>query len=93
MGYLSYEYVCRVEPTVSRAKNNCHKSPLSYYMLADSMVIFDRAKQTIRLLVNARPDAYQSVEEAYQAAIEELEHLQSHFRKAEPCGTRSSEIP
>ena len=94
VGYLSYEYVCRVEPTVSRAKNNCHKSPLSYYMLADSMVIFDRAKQTIRLLVNARPDAYESVEEAYRAAIEELQHLQATLEKpnrVEPAALKSPE--
>ena len=24
VGYLSYEYICRVEDTVSRAKTNCH---------------------------------------------------------------------
>ena len=93
-GCLSYEYICRVEPTVPRAKNNCHESPLSYYMLADSMVIFDRAKQTIRLLVNARTDAYQSVDKAYRAAIEELQYLQATLEKpnqVEPAALKSPE--
>ncbi len=77
VGYVSYEYICRVEPTVPRAARNCHQSPLSYYMLADSMVIFDRAKQTIRLLVNARLDAFDAPRDAYQAALDELELLRS----------------
>lgn len=81
VGYVSYEYICRVEPTVPRAPRNCHQSPLSYYMLADSMVIFDRAKQTIRLLVNARLDAHSSSEEAYSAALEELEALKATLNK------------
>lgn len=77
VGYLSYEYICRVETTVPRAKTNCHGSPLTYYMLADSMVIFDRAKQTIRLLVNARLDAHESPKAAYEAALDELQSLKN----------------
>lgn len=79
VGYLSYEYISRIEPTVPVAKNNCHQSPLSYYMLADSMVIFDRAKQTMRLLVNARLCAHESPAAAYQAALDELEYLKGRL--------------
>lgn len=75
IGYLSYEYISRIEPTVPTAPNNRHGSPLSYYMLADSVVIFDRAKQTMRLLVNARLDGHESPAAAYRAAVEELELL------------------
>ena len=46
-------------------------------MLADSMVIFDRAKQIIRLLVNARLDAYDSPKAAYEAALAELQSLKA----------------
>jgi anthranilate synthase component I len=77
VGYLSYEYISRVENTVPRANTNCHSSPLTYYMLADSMVIFDRAKQIIRLLVNARLDAYDSPKAAYEAALAELQSLKA----------------
>lgn len=79
VGYISYEYVCRIEPTVPLAKANRHRSPLSYYMLADSMVIFDRAKQTMRLLVNARLDGFESPKNAYEAALKELESLKARL--------------
>lgn len=82
VGYISYEYISRVEPTVAPAERNLHDSPLSYYMLADSMVIFDRAKQTMRLLVNARITAHESVEAAYQAALDELEALKARLEKS-----------
>ncbi len=83
VGYLSYEYIARVENVVPTARRNCHASPLSYYMLADSMVIFDRAKQTMRLLVNARLEGHASPAAAYAAALDELEQLKSKLEH--PC--------
>ncbi len=79
VGYVSYEYISRIEPSVKVAEQNLHDTPLSYYMLADSMVIFDRAKQTMRLLVNSRIEAHNSLEAAYQAALFELEQLKTRL--------------
>ncbi len=84
VGYLSYEYISRVEPVVPLAKRNCNASPLAYYMMTDSMVIFDRAKQTMRLLVNARLEGHDTASSAYQAALAELEMLKSHLEAAAP---------
>jgi anthranilate synthase component 1 len=53
VGFLSYEYVTRTEPTVPAAAQDELKIPLIYFMLSDSLLIFDRAKQTLRLCVNA----------------------------------------
>ena len=78
VGFLSYEYVTRVEPTVPAAKTDELGVPLIYFMISDSLLIFDRAKQTLRLCVNARvegdPDA------AYEAAEAELRHLYDLLR-------------
>ncbi|OUW19810.1 MAG: anthranilate synthase component I [Opitutales bacterium TMED158] len=93
VGYLSYEYICRVEDTVPRARRNCHGSPLTYYMLADSMVIFDRAKQTIRLLVNARLDAHDSPEAAYDAALNELGSLKATLDRPNPVSPATLRPP
>ena len=83
VGYLSYEYINVIEPVVPIAKNNVNGSPLAYYMLADSMVIFDRAMQTIRLLVNARIEDGASPAAAYQEALDELAHLEEQLES--PC--------
>ncbi len=70
VGFLGYESVTRVEPTVPVAPLNEHGLPLIYFMLVDSTAIFDRAQQTLRLVVNAHigddPDA------AYDRAVAEL---------------------
>jgi len=73
VGFVGYEYVTRIEPTVPAAKVDELGVPLLYFMLSDSLLIFDRAKQTLRLCVNAhvRGDAGA----AYDAAVAELHHL------------------
>ena len=44
VGYLGYEYVTRIEPTVPAAPRDELGLPLSYFMLSDTIVIFDRVK-------------------------------------------------
>src|SRR5690606_25231748 len=85
-----YEYISRIERVVPAAKNDPHGAPLSYYMLADSVVIFDRAKQTMRLLVNARLDLAASPAEAYRAALEELEQLKAKLEA--PCSLQPAPL-
>jgi len=53
VGFLGYEYVMRIEPTVPVAPRDELGLPLLYFMLSDTLLIFDRAKQTLRLCVNA----------------------------------------
>ncbi len=73
VGFLGYEYVTRVETSVSPAPIDEHGLPLIYFMLVDSTAIFDRAKQTLRLCVNAHiGDDPQS---AYNQAIAELNEM------------------
>lgn len=73
VGFIAYEYVTRIEPTVPAAAKDELGLPLLYFMLSDSLLIFDRAKQTLRLCVNAHvrgdPDS------AYTAAVAELNEL------------------
>jgi anthranilate synthase component I len=80
VGFLSYEYVNRVEPSVPLAPADPLGSPLLYFVIADSLVIFDRARQTMRLLVNARLDLHPSPEAAYDAAVAELASLSKALR-------------
>jgi anthranilate synthase component I len=77
VGFVGYEYVTRIEPTVPVAKADELGTPLLYFMLSDSLLIFDRAKQTLRLCVNAhvRGGSAQSAGEAYDVAVAELNEL------------------
>ena len=74
VGYISYEYVTRIEPTVPAAPRDELAVPLVYFMMSDTLLIFDRAKQTLRLCVNAHvPEG--GAAGAYDAARAELEEL------------------
>jgi anthranilate synthase component 1 len=81
VGFVGYEYVTRIEPTVPAAKADELRVPLLYFMLSDSLLIFDRAKQTLRLCVNAHvrpaapPAQAADAGAAYDAAVSELREL------------------
>ncbi len=83
VGFLAYEYVTRLEPSVPSAPGPGLGTPLLYFLLVDSLLIFDRARQTLRLCVNAHvPDAG-AADAAYDAAVQELRELHALLRH--PC--------
>ena len=73
VGFIAYEYVTRIEPTVPMAAKDELGTPLLYFVFSDSLLIFDRAKQTLRLCVNAHVTGSQAA--AYDAAVAELHEL------------------
>lgn len=75
VGFVGYEYITRIERTVPAAKHDELKTPLLYFMLSDSLLIFDRAKQTLRLCVNAHIRDLGQAGAAYDAAVAELKEL------------------
>ena len=74
VGFVGYEYVTRIEPSVPAAGKDELGTPLLYFMLSDSLLIFDRAKQTLRLCVNAHIRGT-NPGQAYDAAVAELREL------------------
>jgi anthranilate synthase component 1 len=74
VGFISYEYITRIEPTVPAAPKDELKVPLTYFMLSDALLIFDRAKQTLRLCVNAHVQGGDAAA-AHAAAEAELREL------------------
>jgi anthranilate synthase component I len=73
VGFIGYEYVTRIEPKVPPAPSDDLGLPLLYFMLVDSLLIFDRVKQTLRLSVNAHING--EATDAYDAAVKELRAL------------------
>ena len=53
VGFVSHEYVHSVEPTIPKAEKNVLNLPVLYYMITDSVIIFDHVHQIMRVCVNA----------------------------------------
>ncbi|HEX3729288.1 MAG TPA: anthranilate synthase component I [Opitutaceae bacterium] len=81
VGFIGYEYVTRIEPTVPAAPRDELGLPLLYFMLSDTLLIFDRVKQTLRLCVNAHVPDEKSRAGAYEAAVAELRSLEKILRE------------
>ena len=82
VGFIAYEYATRIEPSIPAPGKDELGTPLLYFMLSDSLLIFDRAKQTLRLCVNARIAAGEDPAAAHARAVAELEAL--HALIAQP---------
>ena len=77
VGFIGYEFIHDVEPSVPRPTHDELKTPTMYFIVADQLLVFDRVAQTITVLVNAAIDECASPTDAYESAVEEIERLLS----------------
>lgn len=83
VGYLGYEFIHHVEPVVPRPKQDDLGVPPLYFMLTDTILIFDRVRQTIKILSNAHitgnpATAYEKACRCVDAIAERLRRPLSH---------------
>jgi anthranilate synthase component 1 len=87
VGYLSYEYIHCVEPSVPMAEKDVLQMPVAHFLVTDTLVIFDRARQTLRLLVNAHIEDPAKAGESYDLAVEAVRELAERLRKGRAIPT------
>ena len=75
VGFIGYEFIHDVEPVVPRPPQDELKTPVMYFLIADQLLTFDRAQQTITILVNAVLDDAENPTEAYENATSEIERI------------------
>jgi anthranilate synthase component 1 len=95
VGYIGYEFIHDIEPVVPRPPRDELGTPTLYFLIADQLLIFDRADQTLTVLVNAAIDESGSPESAYDAAVAEIGRLLELLRQpaAHPPVAVPSEVP
>lgn len=72
VGFIGYEFIHNVEPTVPRAGNDELKTPTIYFLLADKLIVFDRVSQNMIVICNVMVDDYPDWESAYEAGVSDL---------------------
>ena len=77
MGFVGYEFIHDVEPVVPRPPKDELGTPTMYFLIADELLIFDRVRQTVTVLVNAIIEDGTKPEDAYEEAVDEVERLVS----------------
>jgi anthranilate synthase component I len=75
VGFIGYEFIHDVEPIVPRPPQDEFQTPVLYFLIADQLLIFDRAAQTLTVLVNAVLEDSASPAEAYEDATGEIDRL------------------
>jgi anthranilate synthase component I len=87
VGYLGYEYIHVVEKSVPLAAQDVLEMPVIHFMITPTLVIFDRARQTIRLLANAHLAEGSEPAVVYAETVGRLEALARHLEAGRAIST------
>ena len=85
VGYLGYDMVRHFEnlPDSKPAELDAYDS---YFLITDTIIIFDNVSQKIKVVSNAHLDGKKTTDQAYHAAAEKIEILIKRLRTALPSG-------
>ncbi len=91
VGFVGHEYVHYVEPTITQPEADPVQMPVIYYMITESVLIFDHVRQVLRICVNAHIE--NNAEAAYDQAAREIERIHNLLQTKQPLKHRSLEEP
>ena len=74
VGFVGHEFIHTIEPSIPRPEENPLEMPVLYYLLTDSVLIFDHARQVLRICVQAHTDD-PNISDPYLAAVKEIERI------------------
>jgi len=75
VGFIGYEFIHDVEPVVPRPPTDDLNTPTMYFLIADELLVFDRVRQTITVIVNAILEDGMRPEDVYEDAVGEVDRL------------------
>ncbi len=73
VGFLGYEYIHQIEPSVPKPERDDLHTPVLCFMITDTILIFDRVSQTMKVVANAHIDSKPEV--AYMAACARIDEI------------------
>jgi len=85
IGYAAYEIISEIEPTVPRGKPAPPDAPEAFFMITDSLLVFDHVRHTIRIVAYAHLEDTKeaALEKSYKEACAKVRALEAKLKK--PC--------
>lgn len=87
VGFVGHEFIHSIEPTVPKPSENPLEVPILYYLITDSVLIFDHVRQVLRICVHAQTEGVDPVE-AYDKAAAEIERIYHLLERQRRFGHR-----
>ncbi len=88
VGFLGYEYIHQIEPSVPKPVGDDLHTPVLCFMITDTILIFDRVSQTIKIVANAHVDG--KPEAAYASACARVDEIVHELQQ--PLESRALEF-
>ena len=88
VGFVGHEFIHSIEPTVARPAENPLEMPILYYLITDSVLIFDHVRQVLRICVHACTEGT-NPGLAYDVAAAEIKRIYSLLERPRPFGHRA----
>lgn len=92
VGFVGHEFIHTIEPSVPKPEENPLKVPILYYLITDSVLIFDHVRQVLRICVHAHTEDCDHTE-AYDRATAEIERICALLEHPIPFSHRSVSEP
>lgn len=88
VGFVGHEFIHSIEPTVAKPAENPLEVPILYYLITDSVLIFDHVRQVLRICVHACTHETDPCL-AYDHAVAEIERIYGLLERQRPFGHRT----
>lgn len=92
VGFVGHEFIHSIEPSVPKPSENPLKVPVLYYLITDSVLIFDHVRQVLRICVHAHI-ADDNPSGTYDRAIAEIERIYTLLEGQRPFDHRTIGAP
>ena len=92
VGFVGHEFIHSIEPTVEKPTDNPLEVPILYYLITDSVLIFDHVRQVLSICVHAHTGGVAPAE-AYYNATAEIERIYYQLERERRFGHRPVSEP
>lgn len=75
VGYVSYDVISEVEPSVVQPEKKPVDVPEAVFMITDSFLVFDKVRHTIKIIVQTHVENKNSADREYEKAVSKIKGL------------------